>query len=507
LINAFDTQVKYTRATAFSADDRVLLSTAEGGTTLWDVETAALIGKFGFLFPLGIHGTFHPGGEAIALPRGNSIAIIGLPSGTTVAVLEGHQAPVLNISYNKNGRLLVSTSMDGSMRIWDATNYSLISVIRETWFGHDSLHAHPRFIGNSERILTLTLAESGPFYAIWHANAPSRSILLVGHAGSIRSAEFSPSGEFVATASNDGTARIWETAGARVLQVLVGHSGPVYDAKFSPDGTLVATASDDSSVKVWAVESAQLLATMTGHTNKPGYVAPIRAMSFSPDGGRLATASVDGTARIWDVKTGTELVKISSDIRVPAGVEFSPDAKTIIVQDSSVGEQPIFDSYAGTKIGQTGKRYPYDAQRRLSYSHGGERTASSSGFMNDNVPHNSAAIYDRKQKVVAILEGHTDSIMTVQYNADGSRLLTVSHDGTARLWLTFSSTQELIDRSIQAVPRCLLPEERRRLFLSSDVPQWCYEAPKVPFDLERMRPRPWSHKMGEFLKRSPNERD
>ena len=67
------------------------------------------------------------------------------------------------------------------------------------------------------------------------------------------------------------------------------------DVHFSPDGRRVATASDDGTARVWDVESGRPVTESLAHT------APVYCVDFSPDGRRLATASHDGTARGWEL--------------------------------------------------------------------------------------------------------------------------------------------------------------------------------------------------------------
>lgn len=58
----------------------------------------------------------------------------------------------------------------------------------------------------------------------------------------------SPDGALVATASLDGTAKLWDLATGREVLTLFGHDGPVNTVAFSPDGRFLATASGDGTV-------------------------------------------------------------------------------------------------------------------------------------------------------------------------------------------------------------------------------------------------------------------
>ena len=77
------------------------------------------------------------------------------------------------------------------------------------------------------------------------------------------------------------------------------HDGGVTAVAFSPACTHLATASADGTARVWDVASGAELARLVHN-------ASVVALAFSPDGTRLATASDDGTVRVWDVASGTE---------------------------------------------------------------------------------------------------------------------------------------------------------------------------------------------------------
>jgi dipeptidyl aminopeptidase/acylaminoacyl peptidase len=69
----------------------------------------------------------------------------------------------------------------------------------------------------------------------------------------------------------------------------------VHSAQFSPDGKQIVTASGDNTVRVWDAQNGQPLTDPLKHANSVG------SAQFSPDGKRIVTASDDGTARVWDI--------------------------------------------------------------------------------------------------------------------------------------------------------------------------------------------------------------
>ncbi|MCL1470718.1 AAA-like domain-containing protein, partial [Argonema antarcticum] len=86
---------------------------------------------------------------------------------------------------------------------------------------------------------------------------------LQGHQKPVRSANFSPDGQRIVTASSDNIARVWDLSGQQ-LAILKGHQSYVRSANFSPDSQRIVTASSDSTARVWDL-SGQQLAILKGH--------------------------------------------------------------------------------------------------------------------------------------------------------------------------------------------------------------------------------------------------
>jgi WD40 repeat protein len=61
------------------------------------------------------------------------------------------------------------------------------------------------------------------------------------------------------TASDDETARVWETSSGREVMVLKGHRGPVRSASYSEDGRQILTTGFDRKARIWDAQSGEEL--------------------------------------------------------------------------------------------------------------------------------------------------------------------------------------------------------------------------------------------------------
>src|SRR5262249_6412860 len=139
---------------------------------------------------------------------------------------------------------------DGTVRFWDAATGK---------FSAEPLR-HPRGVPgvalSRDQSTVITASEDGTA-RIWDLfmDRPDRSSILLGHPQAVDSVAFSPDGRTVLTACWDGPARLWYAATGQELRQFRGDKGRLHVAKFSPDGKTVVTAAGNGTAQLWEVDS------------------------------------------------------------------------------------------------------------------------------------------------------------------------------------------------------------------------------------------------------------
>jgi WD40 repeat protein len=248
-----------------------------------------------------------------------------------------------------------------------------------------------------------------------------RLVLPVGHTKTVNVAVFSDNGKLIATASDDGSTKIWDAKTGFLITDLRDHPSTVEFVTFNHKSDKLVTTSGDRTGRIWNLQTGTLLATLKGHTRF------VRTALFSHDDKKIVTASTDPVAKIWDANTGKLLHDLKGHTDQVNAAVFSPDDK-IVMTASDDGTAGLWDVATGEVIaalhGHTDEVYTAD------FSHHGKwvATASADG---------TARIWDAANgKPILQLNGHQAKVYSASFSKDDRFLVTASADKSVKIWNT-----------------------------------------------------------------------
>jgi len=335
---------------AFSPDGSRLASGAQDGSIIvWDPlrgeEQATLLGHGDRVTELA----YSPDGKLLASSsRDQTVKLWDTGTHELIETLSAHSDRVLCLAFSRDGRLLATGGNDPVVRIWDLPSGEIVESI-ET--GQSPVNRICWYQGDTRLIVAVAAAES-PQIQVW--NLADKTV------------ETMPGANCVATDSTSSRFAFGNAAGAVVVDMpasprqLAGHLSRVLDLDYSPSGQWLASSSEDRTIRIWDL-AAGYHRIFTGHTGE------VYTLAFAPRGDLLASGSRDGTIKLWRVAESMPDPMPVFAPRDPALVALSPDLRymaTLVAADR-VG---ILDARSGQLLHE--RRVEAGATQSLSFMAG-----------------------------------------------------------------------------------------------------------------------------------------
>ena len=232
-------------------------------------------------------------------------------------VLKGHTRWVTDAIFIPATSKLASSSLDGTLRIWDATTGECDQIIAQAPYGFISIACTPdgRYLLSSDTSKALTgfdLQSAPAPFEQFTISLPGTPTYTVG----------SPRDSVVACAIGGDIVCVAVPSG-ETTAVMKGHNGLIFRATYSADGTQLATTSADGPICLWDAHSGELTRQLTLDT-------ACRDVALSPDGRWIAGGGVDGSIRLWDRESGALQRTLLGSAGPVYAISFTPDSQSII---------------------------------------------------------------------------------------------------------------------------------------------------------------------------------
>jgi WD40 repeat protein len=401
-----------------------LADSANGVLRLWDVTK-------GTVHHTIVSGTvafdelqFSPDGSLLAgIDRKH---ILHVWDASTDALLYTLPDQALVAGFSSDGSGLLSIGVDNRLQLWDTMTGHLRKALA-TDYSQDVYQV--AFSPNGQM---LAFADDDGYVRLHSPQTGEVLHKLKAQRGNLL---FAPHGNILLSLDvvnyKDTIIRYWDTNTGRATRSLNLPGILFSDSAVSPDGSLLALSTTMSpTVQLRDSSSGAILhvftATVTAMTN----------VTFSPDGHYLAAGSIepyedmkqtDNSIWLWDIASGKFLRGFGAEGGYPAVMDlaFSPDGKLLATASDDQKVQ-IWNPNSGKLL------YTLEGGgHTVAFSPDG-RLLASGDLSFDGI---NAHVWDtRTGKQLQILKGHTEGSIDVAFSPDGRMLATGARDGTIRLW-------------------------------------------------------------------------
>ena len=419
---------------AFNQSETQIVTTDRVGgavlTSLVDGHHVSLVGHGnGAIF----QGSFSPDGALVVTASEDRTARLWkTKTGEFLGAAEGHTDALSRARFDPTGHAILTASRDGTARIWrvvDGVRLQPSAVLR----GHTARLYDAVFSKSGSRVVT---ASDDGTARIWNVEALQNDLktdraaqsrvedvaaeaVLSGHTSWVYSVVFSADDELIATASHDGTARVWSATGPRDVQHVSAHASPITVLRHDPRFRRLLTGSQNGELKLWDLDSLSPIGSFKAHDRS------ITTAEFSANGLQIITGGADGRAILWKMGSQQPQATLVDNGDLISSVSFSPthDIVSVTSYDKSVR---LFDSNDGSEL--------HELRGHGSWVKGGTFSPDGKSLLTWSID-GIAIVWDPlKGQQIGAVKLCESSVEQAAFSPDGSEIIGACVDGTLAMW-------------------------------------------------------------------------
>uniref|UniRef100_A0A8C2B0L3 Apoptotic protease-activating factor 1 n=1 Tax=Cyprinus carpio TaxID=7962 RepID=A0A8C2B0L3_CYPCA len=296
------------KCSTWSADGSRIICAARNAVFVFDVKTSDMLleMKTSRLSTVQFcHACPNSSLLAVALSH-YTVELWNFETSKKKAECNGHLSWVHCVQFSPDGSLLLSSSDDQTIRLWETNRVhtsSAAALKRDSdvlFFQSDVTIVAP----DSRNRLQVQSTRD-----LHSEELPSR----------IRCTCISRNALFVALGTESGTVQVLEVPSGKTSQMLTGHTRTVHHCQFTDDGETLVTSSEDTTVRVWKWRTGEYL-VLEGHKE------PVRKFHLlnNSTSSHMFSWSFDGTVKVWDLNRGQML----QDLECHKGAVLSCDVSS-----------------------------------------------------------------------------------------------------------------------------------------------------------------------------------
>jgi WD40 repeat protein/tRNA A-37 threonylcarbamoyl transferase component Bud32 len=234
-----------------------------------------------------------------------------------INTLTGHSSWVTSVAISPTGQILVSGSLDDTIKIWNYRTAELLQTLT----------------GHSKAVNTLAISPTGQTLVsgsddrtirVWNLFNGNQLLNLSGHSRDVSSVAISADGQTLVSGSEDRTIKVWRLTSGALRGTLLSPAGMIKAVTVSPDGKLLISGGLDHQIKLWALDTGKIVRTLSGHFNA------VNAVAISPDGKVVVSGSKDRMIKVWNPSTGELLRTLSDHSESVNSIVISADGNMLV---------------------------------------------------------------------------------------------------------------------------------------------------------------------------------